>query len=103
VVITVTGTPAAPTGLTLTGAGCCDTYGDFSWNQVPGAQLYEVFMDGYFGGGCLTDHGDTFAAPASGGRVQAFGLCLGSNYDVRVRVMAAGTWSAWSPDINVTL
>ena len=102
-VITVTGTPSAPTGLTKVGSGCCDTYGDFSWNAVPGAQEYEVFLDGFFGGGCLTDHGATIPAPAASGRVQAFGLCLGSQYDARIRVKAAGTWSAWSPDVRITL
>lgn len=101
--ITVTGTPPAPTNLQKVGAGCCNTYGDFAWNEVPGAEEYRIEMDAFFGGGCLSDHGATIAAPAASGRVQAFGLCLGSQYDVRIRVKAAGTWSAWSPDLRITL
>ncbi len=102
-VISVAGAPVAPTNLQLVGAGCCDTYGDFSWNQVPGVTQYQVELRGFFGGGCVTDHSDTFAAPTSSGRVQAFGLCLGSKYDARIRAMANGLWGPWSPDVRVTL
>ena len=101
--ITVTGTPAAPTGLHRTGQGCCDTYGDFAWNQVPGAEAYEVYMDGFFLGGCVTDHSAVINGQVSSGRVQAVGLCLGSQYDVRVRARANGVWGPWSSDISITL
>jgi hypothetical protein len=101
-VITVFGPPAAPTGLSKTGSGCCDTYGDFAWNAVPGATLYQIEMDGYFGGGCTSDHSATLAGPTTG-RVQAVGLCLGSKYNVRIRAQANGLWGAWSPTINITL
>ncbi len=103
VTITVAGLPIAPTGLTRVGSGCCNTYGDFSWNPVPGAEKYEVFMDGYLGGGCLTDHSAQFDAPATSGRVQAIGLCVGSKYNVSIRTYANGQWSEWSPSINITL
>lgn len=102
-VISVTGVPVAPTGLTKTGSGCCDTYGDFSWNAVAGATAYQVSMDGFFGGGCLTDHSANFPAPATSGRVQAIGLCLGSKYDVSIRAQANGQWGPWSPSIRITL
>jgi PKD repeat protein len=101
--ITVSGTPAAPTGLHLTGSGCCDTYGDFAWNQVPGADAYNVEIDGYFLGGCVTDHGATFNGQVSTGRVQAVGLCLGSNYDASIRARANGTWGPFSSSINFNL
>jgi hypothetical protein len=93
----------APTGLQKVGSGCCDTYGDFTWNEVAGAESYEVLMDGYFGGGCLTDHSATFTAPTSHGRVQAIGLCLGSQYNVSIRYKANGSWGPWSPTIHITL
>jgi hypothetical protein len=101
--INVSGTPAAPTGLRKTGSGCCDTYGDFEWTPVPGATAYQVEMDGYFLGGCVTDHGATFEGQRSSGRVQAVGLCLGSKYDVNIRARANGVWGPWSPTINITL
>ncbi|MGI9579021.1 MAG: PKD domain-containing protein, partial [Microthrixaceae bacterium] len=101
--ITSLGPPPAPTGLTKTGSGCCNTYGDFAWNEVAGATQYQIEMDGYFGGGCVTDHSATIAGPASTGRVQAFGLCLGSKYDVRIRAFANGFWGPWSPEVRITL
>lgn len=101
--ISAFGPPPAPTGLTKTGSGCCDTYGDFAWNEVPGATQYQIELDGYFGGGCLTDHSGTISGPASSGRVQAFGLCLGSKYDTRIRAFANGMWGPWSPEIRITL
>ncbi len=101
VTITVYGPPATPTGLTKVGSGCCHTYGDFSWNPVPGAEKYEVLMDGQIG--CLTDHSAQFDAPATTGRVQAFGLCLGSQYDVTIRAYANGLWSDPSPALRITL
>ena len=48
----INGTPAAPGPPTKVGQGCCDTWGDFRFNAVPGADEYEVHMDGYFLGGC---------------------------------------------------
>ncbi len=101
--ITSLGPPPAPTGLTKTGSGCCDTYGDFAWDEVPGATQYQITMDGYFGGGCLTDHSATIPGPASTGRVQAVGLCLGSQYNVSIRAFASGQWGPWSPSIHITL
>lgn len=100
-VISIAGTPNAPTGLTKVGSGCCDTYGDFSWNAVPGAVKYQVEMDGRIG--CLTDHSAEFAAPATTGRVKAFGLCLGSQYDVAIRAWANGQWGPWSSNLRITL
>jgi PKD repeat protein len=103
-VITVTGTPiTSPTGLQKTGSGCCATYGDFSWNPTPGATKYEISVAGYFGGGCLTTHSGQFDAPATTGRVQAVGLCLGSKYNVTIRAMFGGSWGPWSSPINITL
>jgi hypothetical protein len=103
-IINVGGAPTTyPTGLTKVGAGCCNTYGDFTWNQVPGATAYEISMDAYFGGGCLTDHSSVFTGQVSGGRVQAFGLCLGSHYNVSIRAQANGQWGPWSPSTNIVL
>lgn len=101
-VITSLGPPPAPTGLQKTGSGCCDTYGDFAWNAVPGATQYQITLDGFFGGGCVTDHSATVPGPSTG-RVQAFGLCLGSKYDVSIRAYANGMWGPWSPSIRITL
>jgi len=101
--ITGTGAPAAPTGLRKTGSGCCDTYGDFAWNIVPGADGYEISMAGFFLGGCVTDHSDVINGQVSSGRVQAVGLCLGSQYDVSIRARANGVWGPWSGSIHITL
>ena len=100
--ISVTGTPASPTGLRKTGSGCCDTYGDFAWTPVVGADQYEINMNGFFLGGCVTDHSAVVAGPSTG-RVQAVGLCLGSQYDVKIRARANGTWGAYSPTIRISL
>ena len=68
-----------------------------------GADAYEVFMDGYFLGGCVTDHGAVISGQVSTGRVQAVGLCLGSQYDVSIRARANGVWGPWSGSIHITL
>ncbi len=103
-VISVSGGPTTfPTNLQKTGAGCCDTYGDFSWNQIPGVTQYQIELGAYFGGGCLTTHSGIIQAPAGSGRVQAFGLCLGSNYNVKIRAQANGIWGPWSPTKSITL
>lgn len=100
--IAIGGAPTvAPTGLTKTGAGA--TWGDFAWNQVPGATAYEIYMDGFFGGGCMTDHGAVINGQVSAGRVQAVGLCLGSKYDVSIRAQANGQWGPWSSTQRITL
>ena len=102
--IAATGAPtSSPTGLAKIGSGCCDTYGDFSWNAVPGASAYQIHMGSYFGGGCLTDADGTFNAPSTQGRVQQFGLCLGSKYDTQIRYQANGQWGPWSSKVRVTL
>ena len=102
--IAVGGAPTvAPTGLTKTGSGCCNTYGDFAWNLVPGATGYEINMDADFGGGCLTDHSAVIEGQVPTGRVQAFGLCLGTQYDVTIRARANGQWGPWSPELNINL
>jgi len=93
----------APTNLQKVGSGCCDTYGDFAWTPVPGATDYEINMDGYFLGGCVTDASDVINGQTSTGRVQQAGLCLGSQYNVSIRARANGVWSAWSPTIHITL
>ena len=94
--------PGSPTTFSSS-VQAATTCGDFSWNQVPGVTQYEIGMNGYFHGGCLTTHSGTIPAPASSGRVSAFGLCLGSNYDIEIRAMANGLWGPWSPTINATL
>jgi hypothetical protein len=102
-VITVTGgPPAAPTGLAKTGSGCCNTYGDFSWNAVIGATQYQVEMDPTVG--CIGGtYSNTFAGTATSGRVQAIGLCLGSQYNVKIRAQANGQWGDWSPNLHISL
>ena len=60
-------------------------------------------LDGFFLGGCVTDHSAVINGQVSGGRVQAAGLCLGSQYDVRVRAQANGQWGPWSDTVRVTL
>lgn len=102
--IAIGGAPTvAPSGLTKTGSGCCNTYGDFAWNMVPGATAYEINMDAFFGGGCLSDHGAVINGQVPTGRVQAFGLCLGSKYDVSIRAKANGQWGPWSASQRITL
>ena len=103
-VITAAGGPtSAPTGLAKAGSGCCDTYGDFTWNQLAGATAYEISMDGFFLGGCVTDHSAVINGQVGSGRVQAVGLCLGSQYDVSIRAQANGLWGRWSPSVRITL
>jgi PKD repeat protein len=100
--ISVTGAPAAPSGLHLTGSGCCDTYGDFAWTPVPGADAYEVFMDPTVG--CIAGtYSDVTNGQTDHGRVQAVGLCLGSQYDAKIRAHANGTWGPYSSNIHFTL
>lgn len=102
--IAIGGAPTvAPTGLTLTGSGCCHTYGDFAWNMVPGATAYEIEMDGYFGGGCLVDASAVINGQVPNGRVTHGALCLGSKYYVRIRAQANGQWGPWSPSVHVEL
>jgi len=60
-------------------------------------------MQGYFLGGCVTTHSDTFPAGSTTGRVQAVGLCLGSNYDVHIRARIGASWGPWSPNLNQTI
>jgi prepilin-type N-terminal cleavage/methylation domain-containing protein len=95
------GAPTKPGMPWKVGQGCCDTWGDFSFAAVPGADEYEVHMDGVLG--CLSNHSDitSFTTPASGGvytaQVRAVGLCLGSKYKVKVRARVyGGDWGAWS-------
>jgi len=107
----LTGAPTvAPGAPTWVASGCCDTWGEVSFAVVPGADRYEVRYDGYFGGGCLTDHSGTtaFTTPANNGsyvaRVTAVGLCRGSAYWVSVRACVFNTtnsscsWGPWSDD-----
>jgi PKD repeat protein len=101
--ISVTGSPAAPTGLHLTGSGCCDTYGDFAWNEVPGADAYNVQMVTHFGGGCLVDENAVINGQTDHGRVQAALLCLGTQYDISIQAHANGVWGPWSPSTRITL
>lgn len=93
----------APTDLRKVGQGCCNTWGEFEWTPTPFNDGYEIFMDGYFGGGCLTDHSAVIEGQVSRGRVTAAGLCLGSKYDVKIRARRNGQWSAWSPSVRITL
>jgi hypothetical protein len=68
---------------------------------MPGVTRYEIKLDWVLG--CVTSHSDRIAAPASSGRAQAFGLCLGSRYDVSIRAEANGIWGPWSPSIRIKL
>lgn len=104
--ITVAGAPTvAPTNLQKVGSGSIPAppYGDFAWTPVPGATAYQINMDGYFGGGCLTDHSAVISGQTSTGRVQAVGLCQGSQYDVTIRAQANGMWGPWSAPLHITL
>lgn len=100
---TVTGTPtAAPTNLTKVGQGCCDTWADFTWTPVPGAAGYDIEMIPTLG--CIAGGGIGYIPnQVSSGRVQWAGLCLGTQYDARIRVVANGTTGPWSPIIHFTL
>ncbi len=102
--VTATGAPAAPVNLTLTGSGCCDTYGDFSWTPVPGADGYEIYLDAISDGwNCLVDASNVINGQASTGRVTAALLCLGSDYNAKIRARANGVWSSWSGDVHIRL
>jgi hypothetical protein len=100
---TVTGAPtAAPTNLTKVGQGCCDTWADFTWTPVPGAAGYDIQMIPTLG--CIAGGGIGYVPnQVSSGRVQWVGLCLGTQYDARIRVVANGTAGPWSPTIHFTL
>lgn len=96
------GPTQAPTNLRKVGSGCCDTFGDFAWDRVPGAEAYRVEMVPTLG--CIaTSVTREFVGQVSGGRIQQFGLCLGTRYDIRVQAMANGIWGPWSPKTNITL
>jgi hypothetical protein len=101
--VAVGGAPtAAPTGLQKVGSGCCDTYGDFAWNRIPGAERYQVEMDPTVG--CIAGtYSNTIEGNVSSGRVQAVGLCLGTQYDAKIRAQANGLWGPWSSTIHFTL
>ena len=92
-----------PLDLRLVGSGCCNTYGDFKWTPTPGNYGYEIHMEGFFGGGCLTGHGAVIEGQVGRGRVQAFGLCLGSQYNVRIRGRRGEQFGDWSPSIRIRL
>ena len=92
-----------PTDLRKVGSGCCHTYGQFEWTPTPFNDGYEIHMDGFFGGGCLTDHSAVIEGQVGSGRVTAFGLCLGSKYNVKIRARRGNQWSDWSPTIRITL
>ena len=101
--VSVAGAPTvAPTGLQKVGQGCCDTYGDFAWNRIPGAEAYQIEMDPTLG--CIAGtYDDVITGNVSSGRVQAVGLCLGTQYDARIRARANGLWGPWSSTIHFTL
>ncbi|HMV75002.1 MAG TPA: hypothetical protein PKB00_10555, partial [Microthrixaceae bacterium] len=102
--VTATGAPAtAPTNLQKTGSGCCNTYGDFSWTPVPGADGYEISMNNVPLGGCVVDASAVINGQTDHGRVQDGWLCLGSSYDVSIRARANGSWGPWSGSIRITL
>jgi cytolethal distending toxin subunit B len=92
-----------PSNLRKVGSGCCHTYGNFAWTPTPFSDGYEIYMDGFLGGGCTSDHRAIVEGQVGSGRVQAFGLCLGSKYNVKIRARRNGQWSAWSPSIRITL
>ncbi|MCG8668809.1 MAG: thrombospondin type 3 repeat-containing protein [Pseudomonadales bacterium] len=92
-----------PTDLRKVDSGCCNTWGEFEWTPTPFNDGYEIHMDGFFGGGCLTDHSAVINGQVGRGRVTAFGLCLGSQYNVKIRARRNGQWSAWSPTIRIRL
>lgn len=83
------------------GSGCCPTYGTFSWERVAFATEYLIVLDGYFLGGCVTDHSGVVPDPAWSptpngsvmtGSVADFGLCLGSSYNVTIQAKVNGVW-----------
>lgn len=104
--IAIGGAPTvAPTGLTKTGSGSIPAppYGDFAWNMVPGATDYEIYLSDVAWQGCATSHGGVISGQVSSGRVQAWGLCQGTEYDVTIRAKANGQWGPWSSAVRITL
>lgn len=93
----------APTDIRKVDSGCCHTWGEFEWTPTPYNDGYEIHMEGYFGGGCLTDHSAVIDGQVGRGRVTAVGLCLGSKYNVKIRARRNGQWSAWSSTVRITL
>lgn len=92
-----------PLDLRKVDSGCCHTWGEFEWTPTPFNDGYEIHMDGFFGGGCLTDHSGVINGQVGRGRVTAAGLCLGSQYNVKIRARRDGQWSDWSPTIRIRL
>lgn len=102
--ITVAGAPTgAPSDIKKVDSGCCHTWGEFTWKQVPGATRYEIHLGGRFGGGCVTSHSGTVQGQVGFGRITAVGLCLGSSYDVRIRAGSADGWGPWSATRRLNL
>lgn len=83
------------------------TWADFAWTPVPGATRYEIQLDGFAGGGCVVD--TTAQSDAPSVRVDrqnvawAEYICLGSQYDVRVRALVGGQWKPWSTARRIRL
>lgn len=101
-VIVMGGPTQAPTNLRKVNSGCCDTYGDFEWDMVPGAEAYRVEMVPTLG--CIaTSASQEFVGQRSGGTIKKFGLCLGTRYDIRIQARANGIWGPWSPIQNIVL
>lgn len=105
------GPAPAPVGFRKVGSGCCTTYGTFEWQRVPFATDYLIRLDGYFLGGCVTDHSGEVPDPqwspnpngsTMTGTVTAFGLCLGSSYNVTIQAKVNNVWGR-STTIRVTL
>ncbi|HEX8864099.1 MAG TPA: hypothetical protein VF821_00455, partial [Lentzea sp.] len=76
------------------------TWADFAWTPIAGATRYEISLDGFAGGGCVVDTGQLadVAAARIDRQNQAWAeyICLGSQYDVRVRALVGGAWQPWS-------
>lgn len=105
------GPAPAPVGFRKVGSGCCTTYGTFEWERVPFATDYLIRLDGYFLGGCVTDHSGEVPDPQWSptpngskmtGSVTAFGLCLGSSYNVSIQAKVNNVWGRYAT-IRVTL
>lgn len=100
--ITVSGVPTqAPTDLKKVDSGCCHTWGEFTWKRVPGATRYEIDMRREVG--CLSNHSGVVDGQVDRGRVRAFGLCLGSQYNVKIRAGTAQGWGPWSANLYIHL
>lgn len=104
------GPPSGPPNFAKVGSGVewvmhgifpvLETYGEFTWNSVaatPAVDGYRIRMVPKVG--CIAGtYSSEFSGSATSGRVQAFGLCLGTRYQAFIQ---AHNSYGWGPEYRI--